>query len=70
MYGFRAKIADFETAFLWVDLEEEIFMDCPEGLEGATYTDALVLKKSIYGLVQAAWQYHKKAVQILCKIGF
>ncbi len=30
----------------------------------------LVLKKFIYGLVQAAQQYHKKAVQTLCKIGF
>ena len=55
---------------IWGDLEEEIFMDCPKGLEEAKPTNALVLKKCIYGLVQAARQYHKKAVQILQKIGF
>ena len=70
VYGFSAKIADIETAFLWGDLEEEIFMDCPKGLQEAKTTDTLVLKKCIYGLVQAARQYHKKAVQILRKIGF
>ncbi len=43
-YGFSAKIADIETAFLWGDLEEEIFMDCPKGLEEAKPTNALVLK--------------------------
>ncbi len=68
--GFSAKIADVETAFLWGDLEEEIFMDCPKGLEGAKDRDSLVLTKSIYGLLQAAQQYHKKAVQILSKISF
>ncbi len=53
VYGFSAKIADIETAFLWGDLEEEIFMDCPKGLQKAKTTDTLVLKKCIYGLLQA-----------------
>ncbi len=70
IYGFGAKIAHVETAFLWGDLEEEIFMVCPKVLEGAKHTDALVHKKRIYWLVQAAQQYHNKAVQILHKIGF
>ncbi len=54
VYGFRAKVADINTAFVWGDLEEAIFMDCPKGLQAAKPTDALVLKKSIYGLVQVA----------------
>ncbi len=66
VHGFSTKIADIETAFLWGDLEGEIFME----LEGAKHTDALVLKKRIYGFVQETWQYHKNAVQILRKIGF
>ncbi len=45
-------IYDVETALSWGDLEEEIFMDCPKGLAGAKHTYALVLKKSINGLIQ------------------
>ncbi len=50
---------DLVPKLLMSKLEEAIFMDCPKGLERAKHEDALVLKKSVYGLVQAAWQYHK-----------
>ena len=67
--GLSAKIVDVETAFLYGDLEEEIYMDCPEGM-ARNEGDVLILDKCIYGLVQSARQYHKKAVKILRKIGF
>ena len=67
---FIAKVVDVETAFLYGDLEEEIYMECPKGLEGVTHEDALALNQSIYGLVQASRQYHKKMVVILRQIGF
>ncbi len=35
VYGFNAKVADIKTAFLGGDLEEEIFMDSPKGLQEA-----------------------------------
>ncbi len=54
VYGFSAMVADIKTTLFWGDLEEVIFMDCPRGLQAAKPTDALVLKKSIYGLVQAS----------------
>ena len=48
---------DIETAFLNGDLEEEIFMKIPQGMEvQLAETKALKLNKSIYGLVQAARQ--------------
>ena len=70
VYGLQTKIIDVETAFLYGDLEEEIFMECPRGLEGVTDEDALQLYQCIYGLVQAARQYYKKFIKILKSIGF
>ncbi len=46
-------MADAKTALLWRDLEEDIFMDCPEGLEEAKPMNVKVLKKSINKSVQA-----------------
>ncbi len=70
LFGLKAKIVDVETAFLYGNIEEEIFMECPLGMTNAEEDDALELNKCIYGLVQAARQYHKKAVEVLQKIGF
>jgi len=70
LFGLEAKIVDVETAFLYGELEEEIFMESPPGMPGTTNDDALLLNKCIYGLVQAARQYHKKMVTILKQIGF
>ena len=39
--GMKAKIVDIETAFLHGDLEEEIYMDAPEGI-GATEDRILI----------------------------
>ena len=68
--GLSGKIADVETAFLHGELEEEIFMECPQGMGTQSDDEILILDKCIYGLVQSARQYHKKAVAILKKIGF
>ena len=48
-----ALIFDVTTAFLTGDLEEEIYMECPEGLEHED-DEVLLLLKTIYGLVQAS----------------
>ena len=69
IFGYSAKIVDVETAFLYGDLDEEIFMDCPPGMEHEE-DECLELNKSIYGLVQAARQYYLKFTQVLRKIGF
>ena len=65
----KALIVDVETAFLHGELEEEIYMECPPGLK-ASKDDCCVLKKSIYGLVQAARQYFKKYISVLKSCGF
>ena len=73
----KAEIVDIETAFLYGNLEEEIFMKQPQGLkymESESDTDnehVLVLKQSIYGLVQAARKFFNKLRDVLIeKMGF
>jgi histone deacetylase 1/2 len=70
LFGLSAKIVDVETAFLYGELEKEVYMENPEGLEDSNDDEALLLLTTIYGLVQAARQYYKKAHGILRKIGF
>lgn len=65
-----ATIVDVETAFLYGELEEEVYMENPDGLEDSNEDEALLLTSTIYGLVQSARQYYKKACDILKKIGF
>jgi hypothetical protein len=69
VFGLDALIFDEMTAFLNGDLEEEICMYCPEGLEHQD-DECLLLLKTIYGLVQSSCQYHAKFLGILKKIGF
>ena len=52
---------DVKTGFLNGELEEEIFMECPDGVEEVRKQDyACWLVKAIYGLRQSpgVW-YHK-----------
>ena len=70
----EADIVDVETAFLYGDLEEEIYMEIPEGLNefGKEKYDGdacFVLEKAMYGLVQAARQFYKKFIQVIVKMG-
>ena len=62
-----AKIIDVLTAFLYGDLEEEIYMKCPEVHKE---DEALLLIHSIYGLVQSSRQYYLKFTENLKNLGF
>ena len=68
-YGYEAKIFDVETVFLHGDLEERIYMDCPDGME-AEDDECLILEKSSYGLRQVSIQYAKKYCEVLESMGF
>jgi hypothetical protein len=52
------ELVDVETAFLYGDLDEEIFLSIPSGYNqifgDINDSKCLLLKKSLYGLVQAA----------------
>ena len=67
VWKLEAKIIDVSTAFLYGDLEEDIYMKCRE-VHGED--EALHLLHSIYGLVQSARRYYLKFTKKLKKIGF
>ena len=62
---------DVRTAFLNGELEEEIYMDQPEGLivQGMEHK-VCRLRKSLYGLKQAPKQWNEKFDQILTSNGY
>ena len=45
-------------------------MECPQGMSDIKKDNCIILNECIYDLVQAAWQYYKKAIEILKSSGF
>lgn len=60
---------DITTAFLNGDIEEEVFMEPPEGVELES-NQCLKLKKALYGLKQAPRAWSSKFNEALISIGF
>jgi hypothetical protein len=63
-WNLKGKIVDIETVFLHGNLKETIYMEIPKGME-ANEKECLILKKTIYGLVQSAREFYKKLVLAL-----
>ncbi|KAL5842405.1 hypothetical protein ACOSQ3_013008 [Xanthoceras sorbifolium] len=62
---------DVKTAFLHGDLEEEIYMEQPEGFKQKGNEDYVCrLKKSLYGLKQAPRQWYKKFESVMGEQGY
>jgi hypothetical protein len=61
---------DISSAFLNGDLDEEIYMEEPEGFQTKDKTWAYRLQKSLYGLKQAGRQWHQKLHSVLTSMGF
>ena len=74
IHGWSLSHLDINNAFLYGDLEEEIYMNLPPGLiveEGHPPGSKLVCKlnKSLYGLKQASRQWYLKLSETLEKFG-
>ena len=67
-------VMDVETAFLYGEIDEEIFMKSPVGMEeidpGSSSEDCYQLLEGIYGLCQAARQFWKKFVNTVKQESF
>lgn len=72
-----SEVVDITTAFLYGDMEEQVFMSLPQGLEEVLdeeeapgEDECLELLKTIYGTKQASRQYSKKFMQRMKGEGF
>lgn len=62
---------DVKTAFLYGDLDEEIYMEQPEGfVEKGKENHVCLLRKAIYGLKQASRTWNIKIHNTLLSLGF
>ena len=62
---------DVKTAFLHGELEEEIYMEQPEGFKTKGNENLVCrLKKSLYGLKQAPCQWYRRFDSFMLKHGF
>jgi hypothetical protein len=62
---------DVKTAFLHSDLEEEIYMEQPQGFASPGREHLVCrLRKSLYGLKQAPRQWYRKFDDFVRSIGF
>ena len=61
---------DVPTAFLWADVEEDIFMELPEGYRDGKEEYVCHLKKSLYGLKQAPRNWYLLVSKFITSIGF
>ena len=70
-YGLHVHQMDVKTAFLYEELEEEIYMEQPDGFVVPREENKVCrLIKSLYGLKQAPKQWHEKFDTTLRSAGF
>lgn len=61
---------DFDTAFLNAPVEEDIYVEQPEGFHRGRNNQVLKLIKALYGLKQAPRQWNKTIDQFMHKLGY
>ncbi|KAJ3531725.1 hypothetical protein NM688_g7534 [Phlebia brevispora] len=68
-YNLEIHQMDVKSAFLNADLEEEIYMECPEGFNSDIET-VWRLFKSLYGLKQASREWYKRIEREFRNLGY
>lgn len=68
--GWEVHQLDVNNAFFHGDLEEEVYMNIPQGFKNVEETHVCKLKKSIYGLKQASRNWYQTFTKALTGYGF
>jgi hypothetical protein len=68
--GLEFHQLDVKTAFLNADLEEDVFLSIPQGINLDKKKQCLRLKKAIYGLKQAPLAWYNRLSKWLVSVGF
>jgi len=69
--GWHIERLNIKSAFLFRQLDEEIYIEQPEGFKiHGQEQKVLRLCRAIYGLKQAALAWWKELLASMCKIGF
>lgn len=68
--GWDLEQLDINNAFLHGNLEEEIYMKLPQGINSSIPNPVCKLQKSLYGLKQPSRQWSSKLTESLFKKGF
>ena len=66
-YDWEIHQIDVRTAYLEGDLEEDVYIKCPEGIQGTNYVK---VDKALYGLKQSGRAWYKKLDAKLSSIKF
>ena len=66
--GHKVRALDVKTAYLHADVKEELYVECPEGFKSFPAGSILRLRKSLYGLRQAGFNFNELATRILVNV--
>ena len=70
LHNWEVHQMDVKSAFLYGDLQEEIYMEQPPGYVQDNSSLVCLLKKSLYGLKQAPRAWYAKMDSFLLDTGF
>jgi hypothetical protein len=67
----RSVLWDVSTAFLYADMEEDVYVEIPEGYaQGFAKTKCYKMLKSMYGTKQACRNWNRRVHEAMSKAGF